>query len=218
MVVLENTSRIHNLVVCTLCSCYPWMVLGLPPIDLHGPLHWVGIMDPLCGGTRAARYTAIGQWGQAWHYNPLGIVTVLAVGLLLLRGAVGVTTGRWPVMVANSPTALSITLIFPTASPSPMLMTTFTGRGTWKTFLYPNRFRRAGTISRWYRSRSLGGTAGAAGAFGAGPGAFSLFFFALSAIFNPPPPRTVYRPAPFFRRRGNCARCEPAGHNGYRRP
>ena len=31
MIVLENTSKVHNLVVCTLCSCYPWPVLGLPP-------------------------------------------------------------------------------------------------------------------------------------------------------------------------------------------
>jgi nitrile hydratase len=31
MMVLENTPQIHNVVVCTLCSCYPWPVLGLPP-------------------------------------------------------------------------------------------------------------------------------------------------------------------------------------------
>jgi nitrile hydratase len=31
MVVVENTPRRHNLLVCTLCSCYPWPVLGLPP-------------------------------------------------------------------------------------------------------------------------------------------------------------------------------------------
>jgi nitrile hydratase subunit alpha len=31
MVVLENTPMVHNVVVCTLCSCYPWPVLGLPP-------------------------------------------------------------------------------------------------------------------------------------------------------------------------------------------
>ena len=30
--ILENTESIHNLVVCTLCSCYPWSVLGLPPV------------------------------------------------------------------------------------------------------------------------------------------------------------------------------------------
>lgn len=31
LVAVENTPRVHNLVVCTLCSCYPWDVLGLPP-------------------------------------------------------------------------------------------------------------------------------------------------------------------------------------------
>jgi nitrile hydratase len=30
--VLENTQTVHNVVVCTLCSCYPWAVLGLPPV------------------------------------------------------------------------------------------------------------------------------------------------------------------------------------------
>jgi nitrile hydratase len=32
MVVVENTPEVHNVVVCTLCSCYPWPLLGLPPI------------------------------------------------------------------------------------------------------------------------------------------------------------------------------------------
>jgi nitrile hydratase len=32
MIALENTPQIHNMVVCTLCSCYPWAVLGLPPV------------------------------------------------------------------------------------------------------------------------------------------------------------------------------------------
>jgi nitrile hydratase subunit alpha len=32
MVVLENTPDVHNVVVCTLCSCYPWPTLGLPPV------------------------------------------------------------------------------------------------------------------------------------------------------------------------------------------
>ncbi len=32
LVVVENTSEVHNLLVCTLCSCYPWPVLGLPPV------------------------------------------------------------------------------------------------------------------------------------------------------------------------------------------
>ncbi|HKX00844.1 MAG TPA: nitrile hydratase subunit alpha [Bryobacteraceae bacterium] len=32
IVVLENSAKVHNMVVCTLCSCYPWPVLGLPPV------------------------------------------------------------------------------------------------------------------------------------------------------------------------------------------
>ena len=31
MIVVENTPKIHNVIVCTLCSCYPWPVLGIPP-------------------------------------------------------------------------------------------------------------------------------------------------------------------------------------------
>lgn len=37
IVAVENTPRVHNLVVCTLCSCYPWPVLGLPPVWYKSP-------------------------------------------------------------------------------------------------------------------------------------------------------------------------------------
>jgi nitrile hydratase subunit alpha len=39
MVVLENTDTVHNVVVCTLCSCYPWPVLGLPPSWYKDPAY-----------------------------------------------------------------------------------------------------------------------------------------------------------------------------------
>jgi nitrile hydratase subunit alpha len=39
MVVLENTDAVHNVVVCTLCSCYPWPVLGLPPSWYKDPAY-----------------------------------------------------------------------------------------------------------------------------------------------------------------------------------
>jgi nitrile hydratase len=39
MVVVENTPEVHNLVVCTLCSCYPWPVLGLPPKWYKAPAY-----------------------------------------------------------------------------------------------------------------------------------------------------------------------------------
>jgi nitrile hydratase len=39
MVVVENTAAVHNLVVCTLCSCYPWPTLGLPPSWYKSPAY-----------------------------------------------------------------------------------------------------------------------------------------------------------------------------------
>jgi nitrile hydratase len=39
LVVVENTPKVHNLVVCTLCSCYPWPVLGLPPSWYKSPAY-----------------------------------------------------------------------------------------------------------------------------------------------------------------------------------
>jgi nitrile hydratase len=47
MVVLENTPKRHNMVVCTLCSCYPWAVLGLPPVWYKSaPYRSRAVMDP----------------------------------------------------------------------------------------------------------------------------------------------------------------------------
>ena len=37
MVAVENTPTVHNVIVCTLCSCYPWPVLGLPPTWYKSP-------------------------------------------------------------------------------------------------------------------------------------------------------------------------------------
>ena len=47
MVVVENTPDVHNLVVCTLCSCYPWPVLGLPPVWYKSaPYRSRAVIDP----------------------------------------------------------------------------------------------------------------------------------------------------------------------------
>jgi nitrile hydratase len=47
MVVVENTAKRHNMVVCTLCSCYPWAVLGLPPVWYKSaPYRARAVMDP----------------------------------------------------------------------------------------------------------------------------------------------------------------------------
>lgn len=47
MVAVENTPTVHNLVVCTLCSCYPWAVLGLPPVWYKSaPYRSRSVIDP----------------------------------------------------------------------------------------------------------------------------------------------------------------------------
>jgi nitrile hydratase subunit alpha len=47
MVVVENTTDCHNIVVCTLCSCYPWPVLGLPPVWYKSaPYRSRAVIDP----------------------------------------------------------------------------------------------------------------------------------------------------------------------------
>src|SRR5881397_2895661 len=47
MVILENSPKVHNLVVCTLCSCYPWPVLGLPPVWYKSaPYRSRAVLDP----------------------------------------------------------------------------------------------------------------------------------------------------------------------------
>lgn len=47
MKVVENTPEVHNLVVCTLCSCYPWPVLGLPPVWYKSaPYRSKAVLDP----------------------------------------------------------------------------------------------------------------------------------------------------------------------------
>ena len=47
MVAVENSATVHNLVVCTLCSCYPWPVLGLPPVWYKSaPYRSRSVIDP----------------------------------------------------------------------------------------------------------------------------------------------------------------------------
>ena len=47
LIAVENTPRLHNMVVCTLCSCYPWEVLGLPPVWYKSaPYRSRAVIDP----------------------------------------------------------------------------------------------------------------------------------------------------------------------------
>jgi nitrile hydratase len=64
---VENTPEVHNLVVCTLCSCYPWPVLGLPPVWYKSaPYRSRAVLDPRSVleefGTRLSPETKIRVW------------------------------------------------------------------------------------------------------------------------------------------------------------
>jgi uncharacterized membrane protein YfcA len=70
-------------------------VVGLPHADLHGPLHYLGVMDPLCGGTRSVYLTLHGRLANAMRYNPAGPPLVAAAVAVLIRAVVGWSTGHW---------------------------------------------------------------------------------------------------------------------------
>jgi hypothetical protein len=65
---------------------------------LHGPLHYLGIMDPLCGMTRGTVAVLSGQLGRAVTYNPASPLLVATAILTLVRWLVGRLTDRWLVV------------------------------------------------------------------------------------------------------------------------
>jgi hypothetical protein len=70
-------------------------LVGLPPVSIHEPTHFLGIMGPSCGLTRAVRLLAQGDLAGAWRYNPGSFALAAAAGLLLARAVVGITSRRW---------------------------------------------------------------------------------------------------------------------------
>lgn len=96
--VVHDTDRHRVVTVLALLAAtatVALVVLGLPPIDLHGPLHGYGVMWPTCGATRATWFAARGDLGRSWDLNPLGAVVVGGSALAVLRALVGVSTSRW---------------------------------------------------------------------------------------------------------------------------
>lgn len=69
--------------------------LGVPPLDLHSPLHHVGVMDPLCGMTRATAALGRADLATAWRYNPGVFLLAAAAVAGLARVAAAAVTGTW---------------------------------------------------------------------------------------------------------------------------
>jgi len=70
-------------------------VFGFPPIDLHEPTHYLGIMAPSCGLTRGTTAILSGSLSRGLRYNPASPLVVVAAAVLLGRLLIGLGTGRW---------------------------------------------------------------------------------------------------------------------------
>lgn len=79
----------------TVLAAIALRVMGVPTIDLHPPLHHLGVMDPLCGGTRATYLLLSGDVAGAARYNPVVFPLAAIVLAVLIRAGVGILTGRW---------------------------------------------------------------------------------------------------------------------------
>jgi len=116
MKVLENTSRVHNLVVCTLCSCYPWPVLGLPPVWYKsGPYRARAVADPhgvlAEFGTQLAEDVEIRVWDSTSEVRYLvlperpagtdGWSEEQLAGLVTRNSMIGVEKARLPQTVGG---------------------------------------------------------------------------------------------------------------------
>ena len=92
---VDRHAQVAGLVAVGVGGAATLAIFGLPPIDLHTPLHHLGIMDPLCGMTRAVRFAARGDLRDAFGYNP-GVFVLIAVAVAMVaRTVLGRTTGRW---------------------------------------------------------------------------------------------------------------------------
>ena len=92
-------------------------IFGLPPwfLSLHTPIHYMGIMDPLCGMTRASRFMARCEFGEAWRYNSGSFVLAALAVLIVARAVLGRVRGRWLEIPARRPRLFMVLLAVPVA-------------------------------------------------------------------------------------------------------
>ena len=77
-----------------LAAAFYLAVAGVPGANLELPF-LRGVICPGCGGTRALRFAALGQWGESLRYNPVSLILFLASAAMAVRAAVAGFSGRW---------------------------------------------------------------------------------------------------------------------------
>ena len=120
MVAVENTAEVHNLIVCTLCSCYPWPVLGLPPVWYKSaPYRSRAVIDPRGVlaefGVTLPAWTKIRVWDSTAEIRYL-VVPIRPLGtdgwseeplasLVTRNSMIGTGLARDPAMAVGAPSA-----------------------------------------------------------------------------------------------------------------
>jgi len=111
----DDHDSLSGLTMVTALACAAaaaMAIFGLPPVDLHGPWHYLGVMDPLCGMTRAVRLLALGQVRRAVEYNPASPLLAALGAVVLVRAGIGCARGRWlRVQVHLSPVTLTVSAL-----------------------------------------------------------------------------------------------------------
>jgi hypothetical protein len=92
----HDTQPVWTWIAAVIVVCAALLaVFGLPPVSLHGPLHYLGVMDPLCGSTRSVYLTLHGNVHEAMRFNPAGPVVLVGAVIMVIRAVVGRLLGRW---------------------------------------------------------------------------------------------------------------------------
>jgi hypothetical protein len=81
--------------VVGLCIAVGFAIFGMPSVSIHGPLHYAGVMDPLCGMTRGTVATVRGDVRTALTFNPVSPLVPVGFVALAARWVAGRHTGRW---------------------------------------------------------------------------------------------------------------------------
>lgn len=87
-------------------------VFGMPPVSIHSPLHFAGIMDPFCGMTRGTAATIRGDLIEAVRFNPASPLVPLGGIAVLGRWMHGRRTGRWLTVVGRpGPLTVAVAMV-----------------------------------------------------------------------------------------------------------
>jgi len=91
----DRYPKLTNLLIVGALGAAALALFGLPPVDIHEPTHYLGIMGPSCGMTRALRWLARGDLLRAWQFNPAVFLLAAAAVAVGVRATFGRLTGRW---------------------------------------------------------------------------------------------------------------------------